>query len=704
MKRLLPILLCVACGPSALQLPPRTVPALRGQGFERTITTVTDLDTVRDVAEGLDRTYVATDRGLLVYGPDEAPTRLGRAQGLGSDDVRAVTVDAQGTVFVATAAAVVPLRGAQLGDRLPSPPVGEVVALAALDDGTLLACGTRGIARRSGDGWEGYGEAVQCTGLWPTPQGRVWIGTAHGLLYVDEDDVIREHAEGRGLPAGWVRGVVPTQPGQAFVLVQNASESYFAFFDGSRWYSYTVPDFERPLVGLGRVGTEMVAVTRDFAFVVSDAGRGSGVPLRALGRGERLSVRSYRARITAGDVPPGAAEPLRRAPVRMAAVPPNHPTVEAPGFVIAPLGQVAEDGYLVRRGAGKLFVADRNRGVAQLGSEGVARVLRSRDLVAEQDLQIASDERGKTWVLTDEGLVAIQREEGLRRVPTPEGLRCGSLAEARQGIYLGCVVSEQTGEPNAVRVLRRQGDAWTVAWEGTLSFGVGPDAPDAPRPSLVSIPMLAIQGDEEALWLALRVTLPDGTGPRLRGLAEIRGDRVVYHHAHADPAVDGEGALLIPDELSNIDASQPGKVWLSTLLGAVRLGDHQAITFGEARGVRGEVVSDVLVAAGGKVWIAAAEGPGFYFNRELEFRMPQEVRAARPLRLAMDRDGNIWGAGPNGLVRFDGTRWTVFGEDSGLPITSFVDVEADAAGQLWLLGRDRVLILGPERRVAAAQP
>ena len=174
---------------------------------------------------------------------------------------------------------------------------------------------------------------------------------------------------------------------------------------------------------------------------------------------------------------------------------------------------------------------------------------------------------------------------------------------------------------------------------------------------------------------------------------------MIYHHAHADPAVDGEGALVIPDDFSNIDVGEPGRVWLSTLVGAVRLGDHQAITFGEARGVRGEVVSDVLVATGGKVWIAAAEGPGYYHNRELEFRMPRVVREARPLRLALDREGNVWGAGPGGLVRFDGERWTVFGEEAGLGVTSFIDVEADAAGQLWLLARDRVLRLGPERAI-----
>jgi ligand-binding sensor domain-containing protein len=78
--------------------------------------------------------------------------------------------------------------------------------------------------------------------------------------------------------------------------------------------------------------------------------------------------------------------------------------------------------------------------------------------------------------------------------------------------------------------------------------------------------------------------------------------------------------------------------------------------------------------------------------------MPQAVRAARPLALALDPNGDVWGAGPNGLVRYDGTDWQIYGADV-LPVTSFVDVESDPEGTLWILSTDRVLIVSPGRRI-----
>ncbi len=687
----------MGCPPAGLQLPETTPDVLQAGSLQREVRALTDLDSVRDVVEGGGLVYVATDRGLLVFG--ESTTRMGRNEGLPSDDVRALAISANGVVTVGTANGFVEVTGNQISNPVvPNAPVGEIVALHTQDDGTRWACGQSGLARLRDGVWSGYGEAMQCTGLWATPEGRLWVGTTNGLLYLDADDVIREHVEGRGLPAGWVRGVVPAQPGQAFVLVQNASESHLAWFDGNRWYDYTVADFDRPVVGLARVGTETVMFTRGYAFTIRDATRASGVPLHPLARGDRLQVLGYRARQLPGAVASCDREAIpARPPVRLAAVPPNHPTIEAPGFVVAPLSATGQNVYGVHAHGGVVYVADRNQGVSALTASGVGRSYRSRDLVAERDLQVQSDERGRTWVLTDEGVLAEQNDGALRRVATPEGVRCWSMTAAARGLYVACTVN---GTPNAIRVYRRSGDDWAPAIDTVLTFGA---ADDAPRPQVVSTPMIGVRDDEET-WLAMRVRMPDGTGPVMRGVAQINGETVLYHHSRSDPAVDGEGSLVMPDDFSSLDVNEEGNVWFSTLNGAVRIGNHQAIVFGEARGVRGEVVSDVLVGTQARVWVAAAEGPGYYYNREFEFRMPQAVRATRPIGLALDPRGNIWGAGPNGLVRYDGNDWSVFAADSGLPTTELVDVEAAADGEIWVLGRDQVVVLGaPTQREVAPE-
>ncbi len=706
---LLALSFTTGCPPKALQLDARTTPTFQTGNFSREIRTLTDLDTVRDIASEGTTVYVATDRGLLVYPEGSRPTRI--VDGIGPD-VRAVSVSAQGVAIAASATGLFSFRGTEPGAALSEPPVGDVVALHTDLEGTVWACGDLGVARlRSGAGWEGYGEPAQCTGLWPTPEGRLWIGTTRGLWYQDAEDVIREHGESRGIPAGWVVGVVPAQPGQAFVLVQNTSEAYLGWFDGNRWYGYTIPEFEPHVVGLSRRGADAVLVTRQHAYVIQDAARGAGVPLRALSRGDRNRVLSYGARITTGDNP-NTSEPLpARGPVRLAAVPPNHPSIEAPGFVASPLTEAGQAVYLVRQVGGTTYVADRNQGVAVLGTgvEGAPepRRLRSQDLVAQRDLQVVSDERGNTWILTDDGVIGRFRDGILQKMDAPA--QAGSpqaIASARRGVYVA------TRSGNQVSIFRWATDQWELAARRTLfeTTGAPEAAPAAPEaeaaaPSgtqLASVPMLGVT-DDETFWVAVRVGTEERARPR--GVAVFSGAEgpVVYHHHGSNPATDGEGSLQLIDDIGNIDLNESGMAWFSTLNGAVRLGNHQAVVFGEARGVRGEVVSDVLVGGEGRVWVAAAEGPGYYFNRAFEFRMPAAVRAARPIALALDATGHVWGAGPNGLVQYDGSNWSIYGNDSGLPTTELVDIEGDAAGNLWLLGRDQVVLLGPPRRATAPE-
>ena len=707
---LLATLLATGCPPKGLQLAGSTTPTFQTGAVQREMRSLTDLDTVRDVANHLETHYVATDRGLLVYREGSRPERITTV----GEDVWAVSVNPQGDPVVASAQGVFVLSGPQPTSTLPAAPVGTVRALHVDLDGTLWACGDLGLVRvRSGGSWEGYGEQAQCTGLWPTPEGRLWVGTTRGLWYLDADDVIREHGEGRGIPAGWVRSVVPGQPGEAFVLVQNNSESHLGWFDGARWYDYTIPDLDPVAVALGRRGSDAILVTPQHAFVIQDAARASGVALRPLGRGERSRVLSYRARITEGGHPidgePAAARPASR----LAAVPANAPTIEAPGFVVSPLGRTGDATYFAKQLGGALYVANRNQGVQLFDSTGVGARFRSQDLVAENDLQLVSDERGNSWLITDEGVIGRMRDGVLQRIDSPEGAgTCGAIASARRGVYVAC----HRGQ--VVSVLRWASDRWELAARRVLFGGApasaetaapegAPASPDAATSAagvtLIGTPLLGVT-DDETFWVALRVE--QNGQPRARGVAVFAGEDgpVVYHHSQSDPATDGEGALRLIDQIDNMDLNESGMAWFSTLSGAVRIGNHQAVVFGEARGVRGEVVSDVLVGGEGRVWVAAAEGPGYYFNRSFEFRMPAAVRAARPLRLALDVNGDVWGAGPNGLVHFDGENWAVHGgEESGLPTTQFVDIEGDAAGRLWLLARDQVLVLGRPQRAAAPE-
>lgn len=685
----------VGCATTTLDVGSGTVPHVRpGVGAGSwSVRTLTDLEEVYGVSAGPDHVYVATDRGLLVYPTTGEPTprRLTTADNLPSNVVRAVTTRTGGVTTVATDRGLVEVDGASVVNPVVAPaPVGTYRALHAADDGTLWACGAAGVARRSQGGtFERFGEPAACTGLTGTPEGHLWVGTTRGLWYV-EGDIIREHAEGQGLPAGYVRDVVPQGNGKAFALVQGPTDSYLAHFDGGRWYAYTIDAFDRRAVGLGRRGADLVLVTPGHAFTVSSAGA-PGVALTPLSRSDAYAVRSYRARITA---PANAPTPREEADVwrgaqRLSPVPPNHPTVDAPGFAIAPLASTATGVYRTFRAGGKLYLADRNRGVLEVGTTGDTRELRSRDLVHETDLQVVTDERGITWVMSAEGDLARFDGEVLARVASPEGVALSAVGSGPGGAFAAGVV---TGAENTLRVYRLGAEGLTMHLERPLQL------PSA----LASVTMVAVAADAN-VWACVRVA--QGEGSLQRGCVEMSAESTNYHYRGANrEGADGEGALGLIDEVSTMDVNEAGSAWFSSLNGAVRLGNHQAVVFGESRGVRGEVVSDVAVGGGGRVWIAAAEGIGYYEDSTFEFRMPQAVQAMRTIRLAIDADGNVWGAGPNGVARFDGTDWATFGEADGLPSQTLVDVEADGQGRVWLLGRDRLMLLELDRSAAVPAP
>lgn len=681
-------LVVVGCGPKSLSGFGTTAATINVGGGSRAIQTLTDLDTVRGVAASGDHVYVATDLGLLVHlaSGSERPLRVRMANGLPSEDVTAVVADRDGNAIVATAAGLAKVDPSgtvtSFGDP---PPVGRVTALVALDDGTLFAGGVEGLARRGDDGWKRFGESAAVTTLVPTPEGQLWVGTTNGLWMID-GETIREHAWGRGLPEPWVRSIVPVRPGEVMVLVAGSTDSKLGYWDGTRWWSYTIDGLEVPAVALVRRGSDVVLVTPAHALAIAPDSAGNAVPLTPLDRSELRGVRSYGARITAPeDVEPPAEgrEPpanVDRDPTALARVPEHHPTLDAPPFGVRALSlEMPEDCYWAMSKGTELYLADRNRGVTRMNDTGFVVRLRSQDLVVERDLQIAVDASRNTYVLGRDGTVALYRDGRLTRMRSPEGVSVQALASGPDGAY---VIARVGTEAAVLRLYRVATDGFTQQMERQLTV----------EPPLVSVPFFGMT-DEREVWVGLRVVNETGESPRMRGVAVFREEGpVVYHHRNADPERDGPGALRMPDEVEEIDLNQTGYAWFPSLFGAIRVGNSQAIVFDEARGVRGEVVTDVTVGEGDRVWIAAAEGVGYYEDRTFEFRLPAVVQQSRPTAIALDTRGNVWAAGPNGIAYNDGTTWQRLTEENGLPTNALVDVEVDAEDRVWMLAEDRVIL------------
>lgn len=667
----------LACGPSALQGAEGTPTLALGGDSSRRIETLTDLEEVRGVAVTSEAVFVATDAGLLRFASGgEAAGEV--VPGLPSDDVRAIA-DVDGAVIVATAGGLARVVGGEVTRLEGVPDVGHVTGLARTADGTLWLCGLGGLARRRGEAWEAFGEPVRCTTLAPTPEGQLWVGTTAGLWYV-EGDIIREHPISGGMPDGYVRSVVPVLPGKIMAILQGPIDAKVAYWDGERWHAYTLRGLSGRVVGLARRGAEVLLVGEHR--VVALAPSGQGVPLVALSSGEG-TVRSFRGRITpaAEHRPaeaPSAADVL--APARsIAEVPENRPSVQAPPFVARPLEAPLPGRVYASFVAGaETFLAVVNGGVLRLPAQGSPRVLRSLTLVRAEDLQVATDSARTVWVLSRDGHPARMVDDRLVRAALPEGLVAQAIATGPQGAYL--LALEPSAGPNVVRVLSNVGQGWQPLAQRELHLPT----------SLAGVPFIGVAPDGK-VWAGLRIGREDGPGERMRGVAIIdpATEEVVYHHRAADRE---RGGLPVPDEVSSIDFDTDGNAWLASLSGLVRVDSHQAVIFGEARGVRGEVVTDAVVGSG-VIWLASAEGLGSYDRTRFDYAQPGFVQQARPTRLATDLSGHLWAASPRGLVVHEGGEWLVLDADDGLPVSELRDVETDAAGRVWLLGADRVMVL-----------
>lgn len=681
-------LLAIACGPAARA----TGPTIAAIGGPRSVRAITDVEEAREVVTLGGSTLVATDDGVLVYdGTDALPTRIGADQGLPSDDVTAIAIDGD-AALVATAAGLVRLSGTTVSPVEGVPATQRIVDLAVMPDGTAWVCSLSGLVRRNAAGaWEVFGDPNVCTTLAPTPEGQLWVGTSQGMYYVaatsgDDGDVVREHAVSGGIPEGYVRAILPVLPGQILALVSSAISTKLAFFDGEHWYGYTLPAAgDARVVGLVSNDGITMLLTTEGAWVV--APNGGGEPFSVVDAGD-ATVRSFRATITPAASAPATAEvsaaDVLRAPSGFA----NPRTSAAPHApaLVARRFDLGASGHFYRA------LADGDHAYAAIANEGVMRIalggsphLTSRSLVHADDLQVATDTQSAVWIRGRDNDIVRMVDGRLRRLALPRTIAPQAVASGPEGAYLVAVVLDEQGHPtNVVRVYTSTQTGFRQLVERTLTVPT----------SLDGVPFAGV-GRDGRIWIGLRIAREDGSGTRTWGVATIdpTSDTVQYHHRDA---AQGTG-LPIPDEVSTMAFDAAGNAWFATLSGAVRVESFQAIVFGEARGVRGDVVTDV-VAGTNVMWIAAAEGLGSYADREFDFFQPPIVAQHRPTSLAADSAGHVWAAGRYGLLQHDGEAWAHFDSTSGLPTDDLRDVEVDGQGHVWLLTADALLVLEPAGR------
>ncbi len=165
-----------------------------------------------------------------------------------------------------------------------------------------------------------------------------------------------------------------------------------------------------------------------------------------------------------------------------------------------------------------------------------------------------------------------------------------------------------------------------------------------------------------------------------------------------------------PSRINSITQSSDGYLWIGGVDGLTRF---DGVRFEQIRWNRpgGErmVVSDVLGARSGDVWVGLARSGGVYVYRNgrlWDAHMPNPSREVTDV--AQDRDGAIWvargGRATNTVARYSHGRWEEIGAASGLPAQPVWQFLFGRDGTMWVLlsnavvrkppGSDRFLLTG----------
>lgn len=724
-------------GPEAPPPPPPSVGT-----FQR----ISDVDPILDLAVGGDAVWLATTQGLVRHplaGGGEA-TRIGEAEGLPSPEVTAVVAgDTEG--WAATTFGLVKLTAAGIERIADTPEIGVPTALALDHEGALWMGGVQGLGRGKDGTWQRWSDRYKVTTIAPDAEG-LWIGTKDSGVVRLANGVFTEHTLSIGLPSNLVRSVAPLGGGQVLALCQSPSGSSLGHWDGTRWWSYTLPGVEEPLLGLTVVGGKAHVITSSRVYVLDKDDDAEGTELVALAEGGEGSPRQFRPRpeavqpgapaatpppppVTAPPPPPPppatpapAKRPTKRGPSATPAEPaappppaelslvPETPTApaapqiamphrdelpaavrplpppdaehDAPRWVMRDAGVSAGAKLALGRGKGAaLWVATVGLGVSRFEG-GRETTYRTLDLVStNRPFFLGWDAQGNDWLLTKNQELARFDGEVVERRPLDPDPTIRPVATA-PGSGAVLVLARKV-DTNVFRVYRGEGESFRVVVERELVAGAG----------IADVSFFAVD-PQGRFWVGIKAKTDRG-GVVERGVAVIdpNAPTVVYHHSRAAAETDGAGALRIPDSLSAIAFTPSGEVWLAGLEGAVQIAEGQVHRFGEAQGLEGELVGDIDIGPGNVPYIGTPAGIGHYENEHWQFERSSIVTQARPIAVAVDGQGHIWGGGPHGAIYGDGTTWKRMGTGDGLLDDRLTDIRVDGGNRVWFVSAQGLTVL-----------
>jgi signal transduction histidine kinase/ligand-binding sensor domain-containing protein len=183
-----------------------------------------------------------------------------------------------------------------------------------------------------------------------------------------------------------------------------------------------------------------------------------------------------------------------------------------------------------------------------------------------------------------------------------------------------------------------------------------------------------------------------GTAVAQTPLAPSR-DRILSELHHTSwTAKDG-----VPAEVSALAQTNDGYLWLGTANGLWRFDGARFERYEPPEGQKfpAYIIESLLATPDGGLFIGFRNaGASFLIEGRVTIYDESDGMPPGTVReFARARDGSIWAATTQGLLRLEGSRWQKIGRDWNYPWPSAQAVFVDRDGALWVAGKDAIVFL-----------
>jgi signal transduction histidine kinase/CheY-like chemotaxis protein/ligand-binding sensor domain-containing protein len=143
---------------------------------------------------------------------------------------------------------------------------------------------------------------------------------------------------------------------------------------------------------------------------------------------------------------------------------------------------------------------------------------------------------------------------------------------------------------------------------------------------------------------------------------------------------------LPSDSVRSVQQDHSGDVWLGTANGIARIRALGGlVTYGQKDGLSGEAMFPVIRDRQDNLWVGSDVGVLQRFRGEPKGRPQRVWKLQPPIRLLFEqRNGTVWAASGDSLIRFQGDSMAVFGESQGLASMAVTAMAEGADGAIWV--------------------